>query len=155
MKKTIALITLIICCFSLAACQGQQGEKENLGESAVTAYDCIEGFDFYPFPDGTLGVHMARTSFLEEIVIPAEYNGKAVTRILSKTIGSSQPAVSIIIPASITSIAGSAFDYFESLENIIFLGTIEQWNAIIKGDRWNKNIPATEVICSDGTVPLK
>ena len=38
--------------------------------------------------------------------------------------------------------------------SITFNGTIAQWNAISKGFDWKYNVPATEVICSDGIVSL-
>ena len=52
---------------------------------------------------------------------------------------------SVVIPDSVTSIT--------------FNGTIEQWNAIEKGNGWNNSyqghkIPAKEVVCSDGVVAI-
>ena len=62
---------------------------------------------------------------------------------------------SIVIPDSMTYIGGYAFEECWNLTSITFEGTIEQWNAITKDYEWNYNVPATEVICSDGTVSLK
>lgn len=62
---------------------------------------------------------------------------------------------SIDIPDSVTSIGDYAFDQCTSLTIINFKGTVEQWNEITKGVWWNGGVPATEVICSDGVVPLK
>ena len=62
---------------------------------------------------------------------------------------------SITLGDSVTSIGSRAFGSCSVLESFTFEGTVEQWNAIPKGERWNFNVPATEVICSDGTVPLK
>lgn len=62
---------------------------------------------------------------------------------------------SITIPNSVTSIDSSAFDGCTSLESISFEGTVEQWRAISFGNDWNSNVPATIVVCTDGTVPLK
>lgn len=64
---------------------------------------------------------------------------------------------SITIPVGIVEIGISAFAECYNLTDIRFEGTIEQWNAIIKPTGqypWNKNIPATDVTCSDGTVGL-
>ena len=61
---------------------------------------------------------------------------------------------SITIPNSVIYIGESAFHGCSSLSSVRFEGTKAQWNAIEKGQRWNYNVPATEVICSDGTVPL-
>ena len=66
---------------------------------------------------------------------------------------------SIEIPDSVISIAEGAFYGCTSLTSINFEGTVEQWNDIELGDYWNDGmngeIPATEVICSNGTVSLK
>ena len=61
---------------------------------------------------------------------------------------------SVTIPDSVTSIGNSAFYDCYSLDTINFEGTKEQWNAIAKGDSWNGNVPATQVICTDGTVNI-
>jgi hypothetical protein len=42
-----------------------------------------------------------------------------------------------------------------ALTNIVYEGTIAQWNAIEFTPNWNTNVPATSVTCSDGVVPLK
>ena len=61
---------------------------------------------------------------------------------------------SITLGNSVTSIGGLAFAGCYGLTSITFEGTIAQWNAIEKGERWNGGVPATQVVCSDGTVAL-
>ena len=61
---------------------------------------------------------------------------------------------SITIPDSVTSIVDGAFSSCDSLTSITFNGTKAQWNAIYKGSNWKYKVPATEVVCSDGTVAL-
>lgn len=60
----------------------------------------------------------------------------------------------ISIPASVTAIDMSAFYNCSSLNSICFEGSVEQWNAIAKGNNWNYKVPATEVVCTDGSVTL-
>ena len=60
---------------------------------------------------------------------------------------------SITIPDSVTSIGDYAFEYCSNLTSITFNGTIEQWNAISKGERWKYNIPS-KVYCTDGTISI-
>ena len=61
---------------------------------------------------------------------------------------------SIVIPESVITIDSCAFEGCTGLTSITFEGTVEQWNAISKDNNWNFNLPATEVICSDGVVSL-
>lgn len=61
---------------------------------------------------------------------------------------------SVIMPNSVKVIGDWAFFGCSGLSEIEFKGTVEQWNAILKGGGWNCNVPATKVICSDGEVAL-
>ena len=58
------------------------------------------------------------------------------------------------IPASVTAIDTSAFYNCSSLNSIRFEGSVEQWNAIAKGNNWNYKVPATEVVCTNGSATL-
>lgn len=60
----------------------------------------------------------------------------------------------ITIPANVTYIGYTSFFNCTALRSINFDGTVEQWNAIEFGEDWNKDVPATKVVCSDGTVAL-
>lgn len=61
---------------------------------------------------------------------------------------------SITLPASLKTIGKNAFMDCTKLNTINFEGTAEQWSNIQFGDYWNKNVPATTVICKDQTVQL-
>lgn len=60
----------------------------------------------------------------------------------------------ITIPESVTSIGDKAFRDCTGLTSINFNGTKAQWSAIPKGSYWNNNVPATQVICTDGAISL-
>ena len=60
----------------------------------------------------------------------------------------------LTIPDSVTAIGDSAFSWCQNLTKITFEGTMAQWNAISLGSGWNFEVPATEVVCTDGTVAL-
>ncbi len=62
---------------------------------------------------------------------------------------------SITIPNSVTNIGQLAFSQCTSLTTINYEGAGALWRNIEKGTYWNDKIPATEVICSDGTVSIK
>lgn len=61
---------------------------------------------------------------------------------------------SVTIMDSVKSIGQRAFLNCTGLIGMTFKGTMAQWNSISKGTRWNDNVPATTVTCSDGTVDL-
>ncbi|MBQ7391993.1 MAG: leucine-rich repeat domain-containing protein, partial [Clostridia bacterium] len=86
---------------------------------------------------------------ITELTIP-----DSVTSIRWYAFGKCKSLTSITIPDSVTSIGDSALSGCSSLTSITFEGTVAQWNAIEFGGSWNSNVPATEVICSDGVVKL-
>lgn len=60
--------------------------------------------------------------------------------------------IEITIPDSVTTIENSAFQLCGDLREINFGGTVEQWNAIEKGQDWNFACNEYTVHCSDGDV---
>jgi hypothetical protein len=60
----------------------------------------------------------------------------------------------ITIPRNITKIEEAAFGYCESLNTIIFEGTMEEWDAVEKKASWNYHVPAEYVECSDGLTTI-
>ena len=62
---------------------------------------------------------------------------------------------SVTLPATIEHISNEAFYNCTSLTHIVFKGTVSAWNDLVCKDRdWHTGVPATEVICSDGTAKL-
>lgn len=57
------------------------------------------------------------------------------------------------IPDTIVYLEGN-YEGCTSLMNITYAGTMAQWNNVTKENGWNTGIPATQVVCSDGTVTL-
>ena len=133
---------------------------------AIKTPENYQELSFYQQDDGTYLVACGTSKYLSKIIIPDTYKGAAVVGICERafqppsksgsgyTMYEKTYLESIVIPNSITSIGNSAFYYCTSLETIEFEGTVEQWNAIEKGGNWNYYVSATEVICSDGVVPL-
>ena len=86
---------------------------------------------------------------LTSITIP-----NSVTSIGDYTFYGCTGLTSVTIPDSVTSIGYDAFLNCTGLTSIKFNGTAAQWKAISKESEWNKNVPATEVVCTDGTVSI-
>ena len=79
----------------------------------------------------------------------------SVTSIGSTAFYNCTGLTSVTIPNSVTSIESNAFFYCTGLTSIKFNGTIEQWNAISKGNYWNYSVPATQVSCTDGPISIE
>ena len=135
-------------CSSLASITIPDGVT-SIGAAAF--FECI-GLTSITIPDGVTGISgdaFCGCSGLTSITIPA-----SVTSIGDNAIRECTGLKSVAIPDSVTSIGECAVWGCTVLTSITFEGTVEQWNAITKGEAWNSRVPATEVICSDGTVTL-
>ena len=80
--------------------------------------------------------------------------GNSVTSIGHSAFENCTGLTSITIGNGVTSIVWYAFSGCTRLTSITFNGTKAQWNAISKGYNWKKSVPATEVVCTDGTVSI-
>ena len=77
-----------------------------------------------------------------------------LTTIVSGAFSNCSSLTEIVLPESVTVIWDSVFSDSTNLTSIKFKGTVAQWNAVTKEAYWNKNVPATKVVCSDGEVAL-
>lgn len=61
----------------------------------------------------------------------------------------------VTLPKFLYKLNDNCFAGCTVLETINYLGTVSDWNNyLIKGTDWNKNVPATKVICADGEIDL-
>ena len=91
-----------------------KGADSQIGASA----DNPQCLDFYPLPDGTYAVSLGNAIILETVAIPATYNGKAVTTVISGTKQTPPAVKTVTLPDSIVTIGKNAFSGYESLESI-------------------------------------
>ena len=80
--------------------------------------------------------------------------GNKVTTIPSYAFYGCSGLTSVTIPDSVKKIGEYAFSGCNGLMSITFNGTIAQWKSISKGTNWKQNVPATKVVCKDGTTSL-
>ena len=133
------------------------------GLTSVTIPDSVTSIGSYAFMDCT---------GLTSVTIPGSVTSignsafRSCTRLTSITIPDGVTSIgsnafygctgltNITIPDSVTSIGSWVFAECTGLTSITFKGTKEQWNAISKGYNWKYNVPATQVVCTDGTVGI-
>lgn len=91
-------------------------------------------------------------SFCTSLKVVSIANG---TKFINEYAFQYSPELSYVrMPSSVTRINEGAFLGCVKLEELIYDGTIEQWNSIRKDFQWNTGIPATVVHCTDGDVTL-
>ena len=135
------------------------------------------GLDFVHNGDGTCYVSGIGRCTDTDLIIPSNSYGNSVTAIgdyafsscinltsavIPDTVNSigtgafqwDENLTSVVIPDTVTSIGNDVFWGCTSLTNIEFKGTVEQWNAIAKGNKWNITVPTTYVQCSDGQAEI-
>ena len=113
-----------------------------------TAYKDIDG-NLYS-KDGTTLIQYAIGKTATSFTIP-----DSVTTIGSSAFLDCDNLTNIVIPDSVTAIGSYAFYYCTSLQDIQFTGTVEEWNAILKGSNWNyTESSVTKVVCLDGEVAI-
>lgn len=122
---------------------------------------CIESQAFYKcknlteinIPNSVSSI--GQRSFYECVNLNSVSLPEELTKIEHSTFYKCTSLESISIPKNVKEIEYSAFAYCQSLMTIKFEGTVEQWNQISFDTGWNQSVPATQVICTDGTVSIK
>lgn len=105
---------------------------------SITIPDSVTSIGDWAFADCSSITNITLPDSLTSIGASAFYNCKSIT--------------SITIPISVKSIDWYAFQYCTKLTSINYEGTLDQWLSIEKGHGWNNLVPATKVICTDGSI---
>ena len=171
--KIVSLVLIFILLFSaatLTACKKNMVEvldESYSDESSDDTYiditdessaddDISANLFFMPLSNDTYGVTAGNSRYLEEIVIPAKYNGKPVTAILENAFNGAQNLKKITVPDSITSVGDNAFTNCNSLEfneyeNALYIGNENNpYLILVKA----KNITVTKCTVSDNAVAI-
>ena len=114
MKRSRFLASILVFCMSAAMAIGFAGCSLGI----LIDENATDGLAYYPLPDGTYAVAQGNTIYLEEIIIPSTYKGKAVTLVAENGFKESK-AKSINIPASVTGVGCAAFSHCESLKSVV------------------------------------
>ena len=146
------------------------GNVIEIGDGAFMGCESLKSICI---PDGVMEIHSSTFSqciSLESISIPKsvliiEYNAfsgcaslssivipDGVIKIYAEAFWGCMSLVSITLPVSVTEIGNYAFCDCQSLKEIHYAGTRKQWNALMKGNKWNIDVPEVKVIFdSDAT----
>ena len=81
--------------------------------------------EFYPLPDGTLGVKAGKALYSETITIPESYGGVAVTEILPDAFKGAKYLKFVTIPDTVTKISSGAFTDCPSVVSIFIPKTVK------------------------------
>ena len=112
-------------------------------------YESQKSVDGFVIPDGidSIQQHAFYETDLTEIVIP-----EGVTSIYSRAFGLCKNLLFVTLPHSIKFIDRAVFTGCESLAEVRYNGTLEEWNKIDRDDRWLSisGVSTVKVICKDG-----
>ena len=111
------IFTLLILCVLCVFCAIGFTACENTDKNEI---EYTEGLDFYPLTDGTYSVKVGTAIYLEDIIIPPTYQGKAVTIIAEEGFKDCDKLVNLTISDNITKIEENAFKDCSALKNITF-----------------------------------
>lgn len=164
-KIKSSLLVLVSLPLLLCSCSNEGDTSQAAGGGGVptggqttntsTNFFDEQGLAFYPLNDGTYAVSIGHAIYLDKIVIPAQFNGKAVTEIVDQFnfngngsyVGSRY--TSITIPSTIRKIGFEALGTFSNprhemtkfVEEIIFQGSVEQFSQIEFDEYWLADTP--------------
>ena len=102
--------------------------------------------------DGCLFGSYYNYGIAAEVTVLSEYANLPVVGISNAAFAGCTFVESIELPDSITYIGSLAFDCCLSLTDIYFDGTMQQFESIEKGDKWDAGISSYTVHCSDGDI---
>ncbi len=96
-----------------------------------------------------LGAAFSECEKLKSVTLPAGFE-----RFVGHTFAGCTALESISLPASLKYVGFFTFKNCTSLKELSFGGTVAEWNAAYKQERWNDDAAFTAVKCSDGKVKL-
>ncbi|MBE6632962.1 MAG: hypothetical protein E7620_01315 [Ruminococcaceae bacterium] len=77
---------------------------------------------------------------LTEVTVPAAKNGATVTTVGDRAFANYAALETVTIPACVTSLGNDLFAGCSSMKKVIYLGTEEQWNTVIRAEGWNSGL---------------
>ena len=124
------------------------------GASHKSDYKYATGSEGLKFDTNNSGLKLVKSENCtdENVVIPAVVEGKKVMWIEGEAFKDCANVKSVKILGKLDRIGFATFAGCTSLTDIYYVGTKDEWNKIPKGDKWDADIPAYTVHCSDGDI---
>ena len=121
-----------------------------IGSSAFENCDSIKYLNIPKSVENFGSMVYAHCNSLEYAVIP-----EGVERLSAREFEKCTSLKKILLPSTLKEISGYAvLGLCSSLEEIVYNGTVDEWNAIEKSDDWYIATPAFRIVCTDGEVEL-
>ncbi len=146
-----------------------QFEKDSLGDSKVIKNEykdkigiitfdkpiTVLNFGFLQYYRESHGEYYSYPS-LESVILPDSVTSLECGAVGNQWLDDNLALTSITLGLGLQFIASQAFFGCETLTDIIYKGTISQWNNIVKEENWylKDHINTTVVHCSDGDIAL-
>ena len=123
------------------------------GCSGLESITVDENNPYYHSVDGCLIETETKTLFAgcKNSVIPSDGSVTVINGAFDGCSG----LVSIVIPKEIVRIERSSFSGCTALEEIMYLGTCAEWEAIEKADNWKEYSSITVIRCIDGDIVIE
>ncbi|MBQ4141633.1 MAG: leucine-rich repeat protein [Clostridia bacterium] len=108
------------------------------------------GMTSFVHPDNVGSFESCAVSLSTELLSLGIQEG--VTELKSRYLYSCRVLKEISLPSTLTALESVALFDLPALEKLYYSGTVEEWNAIEKGEKWYVGTPAFKVVCSDGEI---
>ena len=119
------------------------------GAFYVDTFVSTAGSEGLKFVEGTVSLGDCESSV---IVVPLDKEGVAITTIGYKGFCNNETITTVYLTTNITEFSSAAFAYCDNLKTFNYEGTMEQWNAIVKGENWDLGLTDYVVNCTDGVI---
>ncbi len=144
MKNRLSIVVVVVLLFIVSVFNLTGCKKDSFSNE-------YENFEFTLNADNNSYSIDGKISSIEKrIEIPSKYKGKSVTVIPSNAFANYHLLTTVVIPTSITKIESKAFYKCESLNTVIYEGTLAEWETIAKKSDSFSEVDTNKVICSDG-----
>ena len=123
---------------------------ENVTSIGESAFESCRKLKNIAIPDNV--TNLGTSAFYDCWALESVTIGTGVTNIGEYTFGACSTLMSVAIPDSVTSIGSRAFYNCSSLTSINFEGTVQQCQAITKGNSWDYNTGDYTIYCTNGEI---